>query len=316
MQASGFDYEFVEAWEQMPRGWKLGDVGGVAVDPDDRVYVFNRGAHPMLVFDRDGNLLDAWGEGIFTSPHGLDLGWDGFLYCTDDGDHTVRKFNLRGELQLEIGTRGVASEMLSGRPFNRCTHTALSPSGDIYVSDGYRNACVHCFAADGEFRFSWGSSGSDRGQFYVPHNLACDAEGSVYVADRENHRVQIFDGDGTWKRQWNDLHRPMALGLGKDASGEPLMVVGEAGPSFNPKFAGLGPRISILGLDGRLRGRFGDGGFGHAPDRFMAPHGLAVDSSGDIYVGEVANVAWPHAFPGEPAPPDLRTLRKLRHLDA
>jgi NHL repeat len=315
MSNPDFEYAFVDDWCKLPAGWRIGDVGGVAVDAQDLVYVFNRGAHPMLVFDPRGDLVDSWGEGAFTSPHGVHLGWDGFLYCTDDGDHTVRKFDLRGQLHMEIGVPGKPSAFMSGEPFNRCTHAALSPSGDIYVSDGYRNACVHCFSARGDLLRTWGESGSMPGQFYVPHNIACDEAGIVYVADRENHRVQLFDAAGQWQSQWNDLHRPMALWLERGQKDRAArMYVGEAGPSYNTSFPNLGPRISVIDTSGRLLARFGDIGYGHAADRFIAPHGIAVDSRGDIYVGEVAHAAWPTLYPGQPAPADLRTLRKLRRV--
>lgn len=313
--APDWQYEFVDGWARLPAGWRLGDVGGVAVDAQDRVYVFHRGEHPLLVFSAEGDLLDAWGDGIFTSPHGLDCGHDGFLYCTDDGDHTVRKFDTSGRLQLEIGVAGVPTAFLSGQPFNRCTHTALAADGRIFVSDGYRNACVHCYSAAGEHLKTWGESGCLPGQFQVPHNLVCDGADTLFVADRENHRIQLFDLNGRWLSQWNNLCRPMALALGRhEGQAHALMYVGEAGPSFNAKFTNLGPRISILDTQGRLLARIGHGGYGHAPDRFMAPHGIAVDSRGDIYVGEVSHAAWKVLHPNEPAPEDLRCLRKLRRV--
>ena len=312
MPVPDYQFRFDDAWPVVPEGIRLGDVGGVAVDKADNVYVFNRGSVPMLVFNRAGTLIARWGEGIFTSPHGVHYGHDGYLYCTDDGDHTVRKFDTAGRLLLQISIPGQPSGFMSGQPFNRCTHTALSPTGDIYVTDGYRNACVHCFSAQGAFLRSWGESGSSPGQFYVPHNVVCDREGTVYVADRENHRIQRFDGEGRYLGQWNNLHRPMALWLHDLQRGEaPSVYVGEAPPSFNSQFPHLGPRISILDMQGELQGRFGDVGFGHAPDRFMAPHGIALDSHGDVYVGEVAHAAWPSLYPGQPVPTDLRTLRKL-----
>lgn len=305
-------FRFDDTWPTLPAGVRLGDVGGVAIDREDRIHVFQRGTPPMLVFDRAGTLLDAWGEGIFTSPHGIHHGHDGCLYCTDDGDHTLRKFDTRGRLLLTIGIPGVPSGFMSGKPFNRCTHSALSPSGDIYITDGYRNACVHCYSPTGQHLRSWGGSGSGPGEFYVPHNIVCDAGGTLYVADRENHRIQRFDGEGRYLGQWNNLHRPMALWLqAATPDRECAFYVGEAAPSFNVRFPNLGPRISILDAEGRLQARFGDIGPGHASDRFIAPHGIAVDSQGDVYVGEVAHVAWPHLYPDEPVPEGLRTLRRL-----
>jgi hypothetical protein len=124
-------YETVPGWARLPAGWDLGDVAGVAVDAQDRVYVLNRGEHPVVVLDRDGNFLGSWGEGFFSHPHGIFLAPDQTLYCTDDGNHTMTRHALDGELLMQIGRSGEAAPFHSGLPFNRCTHTALSPEGDI-----------------------------------------------------------------------------------------------------------------------------------------------------------------------------------------
>jgi NHL repeat len=162
-------YRVVEGWAKLPDGWELTDVASVAVDSKDRVYVFNRGAHPMIVFDRDGNFLRSWGEGLFSRAHGLNLDADDNLYCTDDGDHTVRKCTSDGKVLLTIGIPEKPAPFMSGEPFHRCTHTALSPQGEIYVSDGYGNARVHKFTPEGKLIKSWGEPGSDPGQFNIVH---------------------------------------------------------------------------------------------------------------------------------------------------
>ncbi|MBN8625245.1 MAG: hypothetical protein J0M17_07140 [Planctomycetes bacterium] len=195
-----FLFEPIEAWEQLPADIVLGDVAGIAVDSKDRIYLFNRGAHPVVVLNRDGTFLHAWGQGVFTNPHGASIGPDDSLYLTDNGDHTVRKFTPDGKLLLQIGVPGQPSPPMSNLPFCRCTHTALSPTGDIYVSDGYGNACVHKFSPDGKLLHTWGRPGTREGEFNLPHNICCDEAGLVYVADRENARVPVFDGDGTYLR--------------------------------------------------------------------------------------------------------------------
>jgi DNA-binding beta-propeller fold protein YncE len=308
--SGAYTYRVVADWAKLPKGWAFRDVAAVATDKADRVYVFNRGEHPMMVFDRDGNFLTSWGEKIFHRPHGLQMGPDETIYCTDDGDHTVRKCTLDGVVLLEIGIPGQPAPFMSGRPFNRCTHTALSPKGEIYVADGYENGCVHKFAPDGKLLSSWGECGSDPGQFNIPHNICTDAEGWVYVADRENHRVQIFDGDGRYETQWNNLHRPCGLFM---SAAEPVCYIGELGPFMqaNQNFPNVGPRISIVGKDGKLVARV-DERSGLAPDQFIAPHGVAVDSAGDMYVGEVSWTVWDiYLHPGEPRPENLRSLQKL-----
>jgi len=204
-------YRVVENFAKLPDGWSLTDAASVAVDSKDRIYVFNRGDHPMVVLDREGNFITSWGEGLFNRAHGLHIDADDNLYCTDDGDHTVRKCTTDGKVLLTIGIPNQPTPFMSGEPFHRCTHTALSPKGEIYVSDGYGNACVHKYSPDGKLLKTWGEPGTDPGQFNIVHNIATDADGWVYVADRENHRVQVFDGNGKYETQWNFLHRPCAL---------------------------------------------------------------------------------------------------------
>ena len=144
--SGAYAYRVIENWAKLPDGWSFKEVGAVAVDRKDQVYVFNRGEHPMMVFDREGNFLRSWGEGVFPRAHGLHIGPDETLWCTDDGSHTVRHCTLDGKVLLEIGVPGKPAPYMSGVPFNRCTHTALSPAGDFYVSDGYGNSRVHKYA--------------------------------------------------------------------------------------------------------------------------------------------------------------------------
>ena len=306
-----FRYNVAADWAKLPDGWEFRDVAAVAVDSKDRVYVFNRGEHPMMVFDREGNFLRSWGEGVFHRAHGVHLGPDETLYCTDDGDHTVRKCTLEGKVLLEIGVPEKPAAYMSGNPFNRCTHTALSPRGDIYVSDGYGNARVHKYSPDGKLLLSWGEPGADPGQFNIPHNICCDPDGWVYVADRENHRVQVFDGNGKYESQWNNMHRP--CGLYVEPRRHPVCYIGELGPTMpvNRQVPNLGPRISIVTHEGKLLARLGDVHAGQGLDQFIAPHGMAVDSRGDIYVGEVSYTAWSQVYPDTAMPRGLRSLRKL-----
>jgi hypothetical protein len=240
---------------------------------------------------------------------------DDTIFLTDDSDQTVRRCTLDGKVLLTIGTPGKPSAFMSGLPFHRCTHTALSPTGDIYVSDGYCNARVHKFAPDGRHILSWGAAGIGPGEFNIPHNITCDADGWVYVADRENHRIQIFDGEGRYQAQWNNIHRPSALFMPRCKC--PICYVGELGPgvTLNRKFPNLGPRVSILDNSGRLLARIGGLHPGFGPEEFIGPHGIAVDSRGDVYIGETSRVFYRGYWPGEPIPDDLRCLRKLRKFN-
>jgi DNA-binding beta-propeller fold protein YncE len=234
------------------------------------------------------------------------------VWLTDDGDSTVRHCTLDGKVLLEIGIPNKPAPYMSGIPFNRCTHTALSPSGDLYISDGYGNSRVHKYAPDGKLLFSWGAPGTLPGEFNIAHNICCDADGWVYVADRENHRVQVFDGNGKFETQWNNLHRPSGLFM---TGGQcPLCFIGEIGPHLpvNIDLPNIGPRLSILDLKGNLIARVqANPARGGGPGQFISPHGLAVDSRGDIYVGEVAQTSWARSYPNAPVPKHIRCLQKL-----
>jgi DNA-binding beta-propeller fold protein YncE len=307
-------YRVVENWAKLPPGWTLTDVASVAVDSKDCIYVFNRGAHPMIVLDRAGNFVKSWGEGLFHRAHGLHIDADDNLYCTDDGDHTVRKCSHDGKVLMTIGIPNKPTPFMSGEPFHRCTHTALSPQGDIYVSDGYGNSRVHKFSPNGRLLLSWGAPGTDPGEFNIAHNITCDADGWVYVADRENHRVQVFDGNGRYETQWNNLHRPCGLFMPPGKC--PICYIGELGAvqPVSRNVPNLGPRVTIVDNTGKRIARLGGLGPGLGPTEFLAPHGLTVDSRGDLYVGEVSWTNWPQTFKDQPRPADLRSLHKFRKV--
>ena len=292
-------YRVVENWAKLPDGWDLRDVAAVAVDSKDRVYVFNRGDHPMVVLNRDGYFVKSWGEGLFRRAHGLHIDADDNLYCTDDGDHTVRKCSTDGKVLLTIGIPGKPAPYMSGEPFHRCTHTALSPKGEIYVSDGYGNACVHKYTPDGKLLKTWGEPGSDPGQFNIVHNIV-DRRGRLGLRGRPREpsragvrrQRQIRDAVEQsapalravlLRRQEAELHHRRARPR-------------HAGQSQSPN---LGPRLTDRRRQGKRIARLGgENGPGLETGKFLAPHGLALNSKGDIYVGEVGVTNWKTSFPG------------------
>lgn len=309
MGSGRFTYEAQAGWAKLPKGWSFLEVVDVAVDAQDRVYVFTRGEHPLLIFNREGNLLATWGEGLFKRPHGITMGPEETLYLTDDGGHAVYQFTLDGKLLMALGTPGKGAGFMSGRPFHQPTKVARDPkTGELYISDGYGNARVHKYTSDGKYLFSWGECGTDPGQFNLVHSVILDRAGRVFVADRENHRIQIFDGQGKFLAIWNNIHRPCGLHIAGE--GEELVYVGELAPPFpfSQNYPNVGGRISIYDLKGNRLARLGDIRAGEEPHQFLAPHGLAVDSRGDIYVGEVS---W--TFKGKTLSPprELPSFRKL-----
>jgi len=302
----GYVYEELAHWARLPEGWTFKEVVDVAVDAKDRVYVFNRGEHPVIVFERDGSFVTAWGEGLFSRPHGMTLTPDETLYCVDDVSHCIYRCSLSGQVLQTIGTPGSPAPRHSGRPFDRPTKVALDPkAGDLYIADGYGNARVHKFSADGQHLFSWGEYGTDPGQFNLVHSICTDGDGKIYVADRENHRVQVFDEKGRYVAQWNNLHRPCGLYIH-----DGLAYVGQllTSLSVNADYPNIGACVSIHDLTGRRLARLGAARAGEGPGQFTGPHGLAVDSRGDIYVGEVSwNVYGKKLDP----PRAVRCFRKL-----
>jgi DNA-binding beta-propeller fold protein YncE len=306
------NYRPVEGWGRLPDGWSYVEATSVGVDAKDNVYVFNRGEHPVIVFDRDGNFLRSWGEGVFRRPHGITIGPDGTLWLTDDLHQTIRQFTPEGKLLLTLGTPDKASSLHGGEPFNRPTHVALCPrNGDVYVSDGYGNSRVHKFDPKGRRLLSWGEPGTDPGCFNIPHNIATDAEGRVYVADRENHRVQIFDEKGRYLAQLTNLFRP--CGLFADRRDGELLYVGElpAHLAVSAEVPNLGARVSIVTLNGERVGRVGGRFMGEKPGEFIAPHGCVVDSHGDLYVAEVS---WTATGKDLKPPRELRSLQKFARV--
>jgi DNA-binding beta-propeller fold protein YncE len=315
-----FTYRVEQSWAHLPEGLAFGDVAGVGVDSRDRVYVFSRSAHPIAVFESDGRFVGSWGGDVFRHPHGVHVAGGDVLYLTDDGDHTVRKCTPDGEVLMQLGRAGDPAPFQSGEPFRRCTHTALAPNGDIWVSDGYGNNRVHRFTPHGELRWSIGAAGAGPGEFNLPHGLAADPDGRIYVADRENHRIQIFDDDGRFVAEWRNLHRPSSICLIDSVDGRPTAwLIGEIGPvmRFNRGAPNLGPRLSIVDGDGHLITRLcATPSAGLEPGQFLSPHGIAIDSQGDIYVAQVAHTAWPQLFPDEPLPQCLPSLQKLVRVRA
>lgn len=307
-----FQYEPVEGWESLPPGVRPIECPGVAVDARDQVYVLTRNVeNPVLVFNREGDYLGSWGQGIFSArTHAIELGPDGTLWCVDDGSHTVRQFTPAGAPLLTLATPDQPAPRWSGRPFNRPTDVAVSAqTGCIYVTDGYGNACVHKFSPSGDLITSWGEPGIDAGQFILPHNLAIDSDDRVIVAERESHRVQVFDADGRALAMWNNIFRPDGLTIGPDGNIYICELNGGAGYDDAP---GVGHRVSILSPAGQLLARFGDAAEGEGPGQFIAPHGIAVDSRGDIYIGEVSFTIRGRRL--EP-PRELKSLRKFRKVN-
>lgn len=264
------DYQPVPGWAKLPDDIKFGPVSAVATDADYRVYVFHRGKTPVVVFDRDGKYLRSWGDGHFTTPHGLRIDPAGNVWTTDMSSHQVLKFDAEGKLLLTLGKKGEKGD--SPDRFNRPTDVAVTPSGEFYISDGYGNSRVIKFSKEGKFLKQWGKRGTGEGEFNLPHAICLDAKGRVYVGDRENKRIQVFDAEGKFLAQWKESGSPYGLFLFKDR-----MFVADAVNNW----------VQVLDMEGKPLGRWGQ--TGSAPGQFKSSHMLCVDSKGAVYVAEVDN---------------------------
>jgi DNA-binding beta-propeller fold protein YncE len=262
------DYRPVAGWPELPAKTVLGPVSAVATDSADRVYVFHRGPKPVLVFDRDGKFLRSWGDEHLKTPHGLRIDDKGNIWVTDIGNHQVMKFDPDGKLLLSLGKKGEAG--VGDDQFDRPTDIAIAPSGEFYVSDGYGNSRVLKFSAEGKLLRQWGNKGTGPSEFNLPHAIVLDAKGRLYVGDRENSRIQIFDADGKFEIEWKEGGAPYGLFL----AGDRLFVAD-----------GAANWVKVLGPDGKAIGRFGEKGTG--PGQFQLPHMICVDSAGSVYVTEI-----------------------------
>lgn len=312
-----------EEYGDLPDGWLYEEAAAVTVDEDDNVYVWNRGQHSMIILDKNGAFIKSWGEGEFVAPHGVTMGLDGSVFCVDARGHTVDKRTRDGELIFRLGEQGKAKPQMSGEPFAPGpTDVGIDPrTGDFYVTDGYSNAKVHKYTPDGELQFSWGEPGTHPGQFCTVHNIGVDLDGYVYVCDRENQRVQIFDDKGAFQDQWVNMGPPTAVYV-DNRGPESLVYVAETFGGLRANYMdlgnwtgkNLGPRVSIHDTKGNVLAELGENPEGLGPDQFSMPHGIAVDSEGSIYFGEVP---WGQ-FGSIMDPPrrDLRCLRKLTKVSA
>jgi DNA-binding beta-propeller fold protein YncE len=305
---AGRVFEELEDWLQLPHGWSVCDVPGITTGPDDRVYLLTRGecprsdAHPIIVLESDGAFVRSFGDGAFTFTHAIAFGADGLLYCVDVGGHRVRVFTPGGELVRTIEgpvspsdtgyTTDFRTIVRAAGPFNQPTKMVTAANGDLFASDGYGNARVHHFSSTGELRTSWGSPGDAHGAFNIPHSVLVLPDGRVLVCDRENNRIQVFDSSGQYLSEWADLARPDDVCV-DDAGHVYVAELGERAalfPFMRPPYRKDRPaRISILDLDGNVLMRWG--GDAGSPIQFAAPHSIAVDRHGNIYIGEVREAA-------------------------
>lgn len=289
------DLQVVRNWPQLPAGEILGQVAGIACDSRDNVWVFHRGSRVWIqdpataapiseavvyCFDgKTGELKARWGADTFVLPHGLFIDQRDHLWLTDVGRHQVYEYKADGTLLRTFGVNRIGGN--DERHFNKPTDVAVLADGSFYVSDGYINSRVVKFSADGKFQFQWGNPGTGSAQFVLPHAVTLDRTGQVYVADRQNDRIQVFTPEGKYVREikTSAMGRPYGVRIGRDG----LLYVADGGeqPKSPPNRSGL----AVLDLNGKLVAQFGR--WGNHDGQFMMAHAIAHSSSGEIYVGDI-----------------------------
>lgn len=280
--APPLDYVPVATAVTLPEGITMGPTAAVAFDARGHLFVLTRGKQAFFEFDPNGTFIRTFGDGLFRRSHGMRIDPEGNIWATDVGAHLVMKFNPKGELLLTLGTAGEAgewNEAAGSRKLNQPNDVAIAPTGDIFIVQGHTpgpkgDARVLKFAKDGRFITSWGGKGKGPGQFEVAHGAAIDAKGLLWVADRENSRIQVFDQEGAFIREMKYAGLPCSLDIGSQFV---YMVNGFTGQVVQMDLEGK--VLAALGRPGKALGEFGEA------------HFIAVSPQQELYVADSVNGA-------------------------
>ena len=281
-EAPAMDYVAVPSAVTLPEGVTMGATAAVAFDATGHLWVLTRGAVAFFEFDEKGAYLRSFGDKLFTRAHGLRIDREGNLWAGDVGAHTVRKFSRDGQVLLTIGTAGEAgewNEAAGSRKLNQPNDVVVADNGDIFIAQGHTpgpkgDARVLKFDKTGKFLAQWGGKGTAAGQFEVAHGVAIDAKGLLWVADRENQRIQVFDQKGTFVREMKYAGLPCAMDIGRE---HVYMVNGFAGQVVRMDLAGK--VLAVVGRPGKGPGEFGEA------------HFIAVSPRQEIFVADSVNGA-------------------------
>ena len=291
-------YQFIKDWPELPVGFKLGNPTGISIDTNQNIFIFHRAdrvwplvgdmpdnyisAKTILQLDRkNGRIINSWGDNMFIMPHGLTVDSNNNVWVTDAGLHQVFKFSHEGKLLLKLGEAKVPGD--DSTHFNLPTDVAVARDGSFYVSDGYGNSRIIKFSAQGKYLFEWGTKGNKEGQFNIPHAVALDEKENVYVADRENYRVQVFDSAGKFIAQWTNKNFGRICSITYDKATKTFIAVDDAVSGFELKHNGSD--IIILDSAGNVLSQFGRSGSYNGPKCWY--HDVAIDNEGNIYVEDI-----------------------------
>jgi DNA-binding beta-propeller fold protein YncE len=284
-EAPLLDYVAVANPLPVPDAAAMGASSDVAFDSKGHLYVLSRGTKPLTEFDENGKFIRAFGDGLFTRSHGIRIDKDGNIWATDVGAHTVMKISPQGEVLLTLGTKGKAgewNEAAGSQLFNEPNDIVFGANGDLFITQGHTPGAgkgdprVLKFDKNGKFIKTWGGKGTEPGKFDVAHGIAIDAKGLLWVTDRENQRIQVFDQDGKYIREVKYAGLPCSLDIGSQYM---YMVNGFAG------------QLLRMDLDGKVLAAVGKPGPAGSVGEFGEAHFIAVSPKGEIYVADSVNRA-------------------------
>ncbi len=278
--AQGTSYKQTDGWAQLPDGFEWGQVIAVDVDADGNLYAFHRCSSntcvdrdepPLLKFDSTGKHLMSWGSGMLVWPHGLDIDGEGNVWITDgrpEGGRgeQVLKIGADGEVLMTIGTAGVAGD--GPYTFDGVSDVEVAADGSIFIADGHNNNRIVKYSPEGEFIMEWGTAGPEPGEFNQPHALAMDSEGRLFVSDRENLRIQIFDQEGNFIDAWTQFGRVSGIAISPDDTLY-LAAQNDAYPDFETGIYVVSAR------DGTVKTMISD----------VYTESVVADSNGAVYTG-------------------------------
>jgi peptidylamidoglycolate lyase len=292
-------YELVKDWPKLPANFLLGNPSGIGIDSSQHIFIFHRagrewpvtGSMPktfissktILMIDREsGEILNSWGDSLFIMPHGLNVDMNNNIWVTDVALHQVFKFSHDGKLLMKLGEAKVTGN--DSTHFNLPTDVAVAKDGSFYVSDGYGNSRVVKFSAAGKYLFEWGKKGNKEGEFNIPHAISLDDKGNVYVADRENNRVQVFNPAGKFITQWtgNGFARIFSVVFDKEKKG--FVAVDDSSSLLN--LTHYGSDIILFDSSGHFIDKFGKNMLKKDGIKCWY-HDVAIDKEGNIYVEDI-----------------------------
>ena len=293
-------YKLVSNWPELSKGYKLGQPTGIGIDKNDHIFVFHRAGriwttpfpdsviskNTILELDNEsGKIINSWGANYFIMPHGLTVDKQNNIWLTDVGLHQIFKFSHAGKLLMKLGAAKVPGN--DSLHFNLPTDIAVADDGTFYVSDGYGNSRVVKFSATGKYIKAWGTYGKMPGQFIIPHGIAIDQKNIIYVADRQNNRIQLFDTAGNFLKEIkNDVQVEQLPSIAIDKADRLFAI--DYDPTKKMDSTAKGSTILEFDPSQNVKNHFAANGSANRITSWF--HDLAIDSKGNIYVGDITGL--------------------------